>query len=91
MKAGERYKVKSTPWRRRHPLAVHNVEGFMHPDCYADAGEVAEVVERRWQWTNAFGETGESSGLWLEWSRGRQLACDSADPEDFVKVPLRHP
>ncbi len=80
MKAGERYRVKSTQITRRYGVRVRG--GARGDDC-AWPGEVGTVVERRW----TAATTGEAmSGLWLEFPRGRSHAVRCLDPADFVRV-----
>lgn len=84
MKPGDRYRVKSTAVLRRYGIRTYGTFQAKGDD-HVWPGDSGTVVERRW----TPGSGPPSSGLWLEFSRGRSLCVDTLSTEsrkDFALV-----
>lgn len=87
VREGEFYKVKANPETRKYGLTTRG-PWQARGDDRAWPGEVGKVERRTWTTTDGH----ENSGLWLAFSRGRQIALMSEgrfwdrDAENLLKV-----
>ena len=80
-KAGDRFRVKRTPWNNQYGIRCGG-RWRAAADDRVWPGEIGTVAERKW--TTVDGH--EMSDLWLEFERGRDLLVSHTDVLDFVKV-----